>query len=137
MPITVEAVYEGGVQGVAPEVLAVNALRERFLGPARRVQPQDERERRLPEAATDGGVALSHEAVGSEGPYEEWPTRSIPASWSAVAAAERLSPAARERAPGSRGLGIGRAVTFRFHCCAPSPLPPLASTAYSALKPRR
>lgn len=57
-------------QGVAPEVLALNALRERFLSPALRIQPRDEWERRLLGAATDCGVALSHEAVGSEGLYE-------------------------------------------------------------------
>ena len=57
-------------QGVAPEVLAQNALRERFVGPALRVQARDEWERRLFEAATDCGVALSHEAVSSEGLYE-------------------------------------------------------------------
>ncbi|MCI0456961.1 MAG: hypothetical protein L0Z62_08280 [Gemmataceae bacterium] len=57
-------------QGVAPEVLALNALRERFLAPALRIQPRDEWERRLLGAATDCGVALSHEAVSSEGLYE-------------------------------------------------------------------
>ncbi|MBM4090466.1 MAG: hypothetical protein FJ276_13750 [Planctomycetes bacterium] len=57
-------------QGIAPEVLVLNALRERFVGPARRVRPRDEWERRLLEAATDCGVALSHEAVSSEGLYE-------------------------------------------------------------------
>jgi hypothetical protein len=57
-------------QGVAPEVLALNALRERFLAPALRMQPRDEWERRLLGAATDCGVALSHEAVSSEGLYE-------------------------------------------------------------------
>ena len=57
-------------QGVAPEVLALNALRERFLAPALRVQPRDEWERRLLEAASDCGVALSHEAVSSEGLYD-------------------------------------------------------------------
>ena len=57
-------------QGVAPEVLAHNALRERFVGPALRVQPRDEWERRLLEAATNCCVALSHEAVSSEGLYE-------------------------------------------------------------------
>jgi hypothetical protein len=57
-------------QGVAPEVLALNALRERFLAPTRRLQPRDEWERRLLEAATDCGVALPHEAVSSEGLYE-------------------------------------------------------------------
>ena len=57
-------------QGVAPEILALNALRERFLAPALQVQPRGEWERRLLEAATDRGVALSHEAVSSEGLYE-------------------------------------------------------------------
>ncbi|HWG42472.1 MAG TPA: hypothetical protein VN688_06760 [Gemmataceae bacterium] len=57
-------------QGVAPEVLALTTLRERFLGPTPRVQSRDEWERRLLEAATDCGVALSHEAVSSEGLYE-------------------------------------------------------------------
>ncbi len=57
-------------QAVAPEVLALNALRERFLVPALRIQPRDEWERRLLEAASDCGVALSHEAVSSEGLYD-------------------------------------------------------------------
>ena len=57
-------------QGVPPEVLALHALRERFLAPALRIQPRDEWERRLLGAATDCGVALSHEAVSSEGLYE-------------------------------------------------------------------
>lgn len=57
-------------QGIAPEVLALNALRERFLATARQIQPRDEWERRLLEAATDCGVALSDEAVSSEGLYE-------------------------------------------------------------------
>jgi hypothetical protein len=57
-------------QGVAPEVLAVNALRERFLAPAPRVQPRDEWGRGLLAAASDCGVSLSNEAVSSEGLYE-------------------------------------------------------------------
>ena len=57
-------------QGVAPEDIALHALRERFLAPVPQVQPRDEWERRLFEAATDCGVALSHEAVSSEGLYE-------------------------------------------------------------------
>ena len=57
-------------QGVSPEVLALQALRERFLAPTARIQPRDEWERRLLEAATDCEVALSHEAVSSEGLYE-------------------------------------------------------------------
>ena len=57
-------------QGVSPEVLAVNALRERFLTAALRLQPRDEWERRLLGAATDCGVSLSDLAVSSEGLYE-------------------------------------------------------------------
>jgi hypothetical protein len=57
-------------QGAVPEVLALNALRERFLAPGLQVQPRDEWERRLLEAGTDCGVALSHEAISSEGLYE-------------------------------------------------------------------
>jgi hypothetical protein len=54
-------------QGVAPEIVAVEALRERFLAPAAAIQPQDEWERRLLGAATDCGVSLPHAAVRSEG----------------------------------------------------------------------
>jgi hypothetical protein len=57
-------------QGVSPEALALDALRERFLGPALRLQPRDEWERRLRSAATDCGVSLSDEAVSSEGLYD-------------------------------------------------------------------
>jgi hypothetical protein len=57
-------------QGVAPEVLALQALRERFLAPASRIPPRDEWERRLRSAATDCGVSLSNEAVSSEGLYD-------------------------------------------------------------------
>ncbi len=76
MVITLEADLESALndlaskQGVAPEILVLNALRERFLAPTLRVQPRDEWERRLLGAATDCGVALSHEAVSSEGLYE-------------------------------------------------------------------
>ncbi len=56
--------------GIAPEVLAQQALRERFLGPASRTPPRDDWERRLRSAATDCGVSLSNEAVSSEGLYD-------------------------------------------------------------------
>jgi hypothetical protein len=56
-------------QGVAPEVLAMQALRERFLAPAM-IQPGHEWERRLRSAASDCGVSLSNEAVSSEGLYD-------------------------------------------------------------------
>jgi hypothetical protein len=57
-------------QGIAPEVLALNALRERFLAPARLPQPRDDWEQRLRSAASDCGVSLSDEAVSSEGLYD-------------------------------------------------------------------
>jgi hypothetical protein len=56
-------------QGIAPEALAINALRQRFVPPAT-LQPRDEWERRLLEAASDCGIALSNEAVSSEGLYD-------------------------------------------------------------------
>jgi hypothetical protein len=55
-------------QGVAPEALALNALRERFLDP--QPQPRDEWERKLLAAGSDCGVSLSDEAVGSDGLYD-------------------------------------------------------------------
>jgi hypothetical protein len=57
-------------QGVAPEVLAVNALRERFLTPLTAVQPRDEWDRRLLGLAIDCGVSLSDEALSREEMYE-------------------------------------------------------------------
>lgn len=57
-------------QGIAPELLALNVLRERFLpnGPA--VEPRDEWERKLFEAAIDCGVSLPDSALSSDGLYE-------------------------------------------------------------------
>jgi hypothetical protein len=76
MVITIETDLESALkevahkQGVAPEVLALNVLRERFLAPGVGIPPRDEWERRLRSAATDCGVSLSNEAVSSEGLYE-------------------------------------------------------------------
>jgi hypothetical protein len=58
------------LQGISPEVLALNVLRERLLSSPSPIQPQDEWEQRLLAAATDCGVSLSHWAVSSEGLYE-------------------------------------------------------------------
>ena len=75
MTLTLEVDLEAALneqarrQGVAPEVLAVNALRERFLVAAA-LQPRDEWERGLLEAARDCGVSLSNSALSSEGLYE-------------------------------------------------------------------
>ncbi len=76
MVITLDAELEAALnevarrQGVAPEVLALNALRECFLGAPPLLEPQDEWERRLRSVATDCGVSLSNEAVSSEGIYD-------------------------------------------------------------------
>ena len=56
-------------KGVAPEVLALNVLRERILDMAV-LLPRDEWERRLLEAARDYGVSLPDWAVSSEGLYD-------------------------------------------------------------------
>jgi hypothetical protein len=56
-------------QGVAPEVLAFNVLRERFLAVAP-LQPRDEWERGLLEAARPWGVSLPDDALSSEGLYD-------------------------------------------------------------------
>ena len=55
-------------QGITPEALAVHALRERFL--ALRLQPRDEWERGLLDAARDCGVSLPDSALSSEGLYD-------------------------------------------------------------------
>ena len=57
-------------RGVAPEVLAADALRERFLAKASPIEPQDEWERQLFQSVTDCGVSLPDSALTSEGLYE-------------------------------------------------------------------
>jgi hypothetical protein len=65
------ALNEAATQrGVAPEVLAINTLRERFLGVAWSLQPQDEWERGLLDAARSCGVSLPDSALSSEGLYD-------------------------------------------------------------------
>jgi hypothetical protein len=76
MVITLDSDLEAALKekatqkGVAPELLAVNALRERFLVPAALLQPQDEWERRLFGAAIDCGVSVPDWALSSDGLYE-------------------------------------------------------------------
>ena len=53
-------------QGISPEKLALNTIRQHLLGHSAHLQPQDEWERRLLGAASDCGVALSHDAVSSD-----------------------------------------------------------------------
>lgn len=57
-------------EGVAPEELVLNALRERFVATCVRIQPQDEWERQLLDVATDCGVSLTHESLSSDELYE-------------------------------------------------------------------
>jgi hypothetical protein len=57
-------------QGIAPEQAALSVLSERLLASDERLKPRDEWERQLLSIASDCGVALSDEAVSSEGIYE-------------------------------------------------------------------
>jgi hypothetical protein len=57
-------------RGVAPETLALDALRERFLPTAPPVEPRDDWERTLFGAAIDCGVSVPDSALSSDGLYE-------------------------------------------------------------------
>jgi hypothetical protein len=57
-------------QGVPPEALALNALRDRFLPSATSIQPQDDWERRLLGLVKDCGVSLPDAALSREELYE-------------------------------------------------------------------
>ena len=56
-------------QGVGPEVLAVNALQDRFLAAAA-LQPRDDWERSVLALARDCGVSLSDSALSREELYD-------------------------------------------------------------------
>ncbi len=56
-------------KGIAPEVLALNVLRERILSMFE-LLPRDEWERGLLEAATDCGVSPSNESLSREELYD-------------------------------------------------------------------
>ena len=76
MTITLDPALETAVkeeaqrQGVAPDALALNVLREQFfaLGPA--IEPRDEWERRLLGLALNCGVSLSDKALSRETFYD-------------------------------------------------------------------
>jgi len=57
-------------RGISPEVLALDALRERFLAGSAALEPRDEWERRLFGAAIDCGVSVPDSALSSDGLYE-------------------------------------------------------------------
>jgi hypothetical protein len=75
MVVTLDQELEAAVkeqarrQGIAPEVLTLNALRERLLVFAP-PEPRDEWERGLLAAARDWGVSFSNSALSSEGLYD-------------------------------------------------------------------
>jgi hypothetical protein len=56
--------------GVTPEALALDALRQRFLAASRPPAPRDEWERRLLAAGRDCGVSLPDVALSSDGLYD-------------------------------------------------------------------
>ncbi len=57
-------------RGVAPEILALDALRERFLPNVPPIEPRDDWERTLFEASLDCGVSVPDSALSSDGLYE-------------------------------------------------------------------
>jgi hypothetical protein len=57
-------------RGIAPEALALQVLREGLTEPVTPSESRDDWERRLRAVAIDCGVALSNEALSSEGLYE-------------------------------------------------------------------
>jgi hypothetical protein len=58
-----------GQQGVAPEAVVIHTLKERFL-PGLKIQPRDEWERGLLDAARDCGVSLPDSALTSDALYD-------------------------------------------------------------------
>ena len=75
MVVTIESDLEAALkeqalrQGITPEVLAANVLRERFLvaGP---LDPRVDWERGLLEGARDWGCSLTDSALSSEAMYD-------------------------------------------------------------------
>jgi hypothetical protein len=72
LPVPLEAALteQARQRGVSPEVLAIDALRVRFLGSEISVEPRDEWERKLFEVAIDCGVSLPNSALSSEALYD-------------------------------------------------------------------
>lgn len=57
-------------RGIAPEAMALDVLRDRFLPKVPAVEPQDDWERKLFGAALDCGVSVPDSALSSDGLYE-------------------------------------------------------------------
>ena len=76
MVISVEADLESAIKeaaerlGCTPEVMAIQALRERFVRTVAPIIPRDDWERALLAIGKPIGANLSNEALSSEGIYE-------------------------------------------------------------------
>jgi predicted transcriptional regulator len=57
-------------EGIAPEALIIDALRDRLVERSRAIEPRDDWERLILQAGTNCGVSLPDEALSSEGLYE-------------------------------------------------------------------
>lgn len=57
-------------EGVSPEALVIDALRDRLVGRSRAIEPRDGWERLILQAGTNCGVSPPDEALSSEGLYE-------------------------------------------------------------------
>jgi hypothetical protein len=57
-------------QGVAPETLALKALRDCLISLTKKHEPRDEWERMIVAVRTNCGVSLPHSALSSDGLYE-------------------------------------------------------------------
>jgi hypothetical protein len=57
-------------QGVAPEVLALGALRDWLIAVSKPLEPSDEWERLILQAGSNCGLSLPDKALSSEGLYD-------------------------------------------------------------------
>ncbi len=57
-------------RGVSPEDLVLSALREQLSAMASAIEPKDQWERLVLQAATNCGASLPHAALSSEGLYD-------------------------------------------------------------------
>jgi hypothetical protein len=69
-PLEAAISNEARQRGIAPEVLVLDALRDRFLPKVPPVEPRDEWERKLFEAALDCGVSVPDWALSREVLYD-------------------------------------------------------------------
>jgi len=69
-PLEAALSEEARRRGVTPEVVALDALRQRFLSTVPAVEPRDDWERKLFGAAIDCGISVPDSALSSDGLYE-------------------------------------------------------------------